>query len=1105
MEQFSKFDLGSLPDWLKDSMESESVFVSPLRKSALGYRNSPTWKMLLEAAVVGPFLPRDLADGVVPAEQRQTAENALLEFAELTQTPDGPKWSLSNEARTLVLKDAVQSGEVHDAVRRTERRFSDSLSQSLRAILKTENIQIPNTSAAALEAQRLAVNLLSGISGVHVPAVESIESEIQFRRIMDPFERMIGQTPGENGESRQFFGRDEELENLREYVGVISSLQNLLGRATKAASRAYHGWRPLSIWGIGGAGKSSLIAKFMVEHAKVAQARFPFAYLDFDRPTISVRNAPGLLAEMCIQTGAQFKELQKPMDAIRAELRREFGSFSVTEQLESMSLLSHLLVSFRRQIDEFLSSQGWLFELERPFLLVFDTFELVQYSDDDVQALEQFVRSLGAPDWSRLRLVISGRQKVESFLGAPQPSVIGPLDIGSSAKLIMRVAEDAQKPVSSSDANKLVRAVAKITKITGERVGVHPLRLRLVGEQFQNKTDQTDGPSIVKSLLAELENPQHPTGEAGQAFIDGILIRRTINHISDQRVRALANPGLVVRRITPEVIQKVMTAGTPRTQTAKAGTSPTPTTTDLSLTTWSVDLKEARDIFEAFRREVSLIEVVDSNTLRHREDVRRQMLPSMRASPDDFERLNRLAYDYYSLRARTNADDFESAEESVYHGLWIGVPISELDELWPDAVTPRIDPAQFDNGSDAQVFLSAKLQKRLSLAEIGRLPPEMALEWLDARSADLLKDRNIQGSIDVIRSALQGKEGLLDDRPSTAATLACLLYRAGLWDEAKELAWHHLQGDDASELSEQAISELEGSGRETSSQSAPLVSLLRTLATVIARGSPHDWRWQWVERAAFHLNSPVAQTEVLAHCILARRARSELKSTSSKDLQRGLEQAAGSVNEKQWKRELSTLQLALAGGCRQTELLEMWVMASKQLPRDWSLDRLEDCFQQIIPDALSGRERAEPSLLGYGRKESWTERYNRLDKVWRNEKPSLMDACQKRSHIREEFTSLAVSDFSDWIRPIGNSLARALNAESNGQLQSMLLKTDFVMGRSRQTNDGVGLVQVAHENGRLWDLVKYMAVVPPKLPGVRDLIKISKLMFDWLKITRDSL
>ena len=171
---------------------------------------------------------------------------------------------------------------------------------------------------------------------------------------------------------------------------------------------------------------------------------------------------------------------------------------------------------------------------------------------------------------------------------------------------------------------------------------------------------------------------------AAKIWIDGILVRRILGHVRDERVKALADPGLVVRRITWEVIQKVMTQGT--SKPSGKGATAEEVDLDADITDpWMIDETEAQSIFTAFSKEVTLVED-DNDGLRHRADVRQQMLPLIRARrPKRFKLLNKLAYDYFSARALKDPKDLTAAGEAIYHGLWLDEPLETLNSFWRDS------------------------------------------------------------------------------------------------------------------------------------------------------------------------------------------------------------------------------------------------------------------------------------------------------------------------------------------------------------------------------------------------------------------------------------
>jgi hypothetical protein len=80
-----------------------------------------------------------------------------------------------------------------------------------------------------------------------------------------------------------------------------------------------------------------------------------------------------------------------------------------------------------------------------------------------------------------------------------------------------------------------------------ETAGGNPLTLRLAAELYRREpagVDQFLAEDFAKKLFAERR--------------DAYLFERILKHIHDLGVRALALPGLVLRRITPDLIREVL-------------------------------------------------------------------------------------------------------------------------------------------------------------------------------------------------------------------------------------------------------------------------------------------------------------------------------------------------------------------------------------------------------------------------------------------------------------------------------------------------------------------------------------------------------------------
>src|SRR5262249_53069734 len=109
-----------------------------------------------------------------------------------------------------------------------------------------------------LEATRAAITLLSGLASplVGLPNLEELDRRIEFQRLLAQFERMVEPVPQDAQPARNhyFFGREEEMETLRGFVGVIaaSSWRGAAKRASQAVSRAIKGRGAMTVWGVGG-------------------------------------------------------------------------------------------------------------------------------------------------------------------------------------------------------------------------------------------------------------------------------------------------------------------------------------------------------------------------------------------------------------------------------------------------------------------------------------------------------------------------------------------------------------------------------------------------------------------------------------------------------------------------------------------------------------------------------------------------------------------------------------------------------------------------------------------------------------------------------------
>lgn len=1102
----ASFSVDDLPEWARKIVQGEKPSTS-LTDAAATLAGDTSWPALVNAATVSSFLPGDIVtDSNLDEQHRRAAERNVMSFAEEVHGPDGTKWALTQEARRSVLRVASEQ-DIAAALVRTAPQFGDSLSVALReqlsfAPVSTEtSVDVESKPLSMLEAQRVAATWLTGLTQRKVD-LDDLSREITLRRLLRPFRRMIGAEDSDGIQTDQtkvrFFGREAEIARLREYVGVVPA-PSILGSVSRFAIRvgqALSGARPLIICGIGGVGKTTLIAKFVLEHAEAARFRYPFAYLDFDRATLSARRPELLLAEMCWQVGAQFAELTSVMRTLYEEATSLSTAFDVTAEKVSpdastldelqrylsqgsrdvvaFAQLMPLLSAFRKAVDDHISSLESVLEWKRPFLLVLDTFELVQYSDADVRRIEDFIRVLTKSrdglGWPRLRLIVSGRRKPDKLLDKSPPDgeviSLGVLDRHGCVEMLQVLASDAGTQIGQNDAEQLVDAMIAGLHAT-KAGGLHPLSLKLLGNVLASAEDSA-GNSIVGQLIQELKEQPKEDTPLRKALIDGILVRRILEHVTDVRVRALADPGLVVRRITPSVIREVMAQGTPKPGSSKEimeGDS-------LEFNRWILLTKtadgaiqdEAEDIFNAFRREVSLVES-DEYGLRHRQDLRQEMLPLIRARrPNRFDLLHSLAYSYFRQQAALHPDDLSSRAEAIYHGLWHEVSIDEIDSIWPSnpGFDPRLDPDEFENSSIARQYICAKTRQAMSVDEIRVLPRSVAIEWLVSRQDTFLED-DYPNEVARIALAAAGEEySGLDSHIPAAAIVSRLLYRTGQWADSERLIRRHLLD---------LIDGRSPANSASSFQDPDRVSMLRTWATMSAKSGADPMPlnaalWLADQRGL----DPVIRTELLSFALLGHRmlrGRSDWDQDEHEEVARNVVAAARQVRPSLWRRYGRALRFAiLASDGDIADLLEIYLGLVSTISRE---EEAQPIVIRMLTEAFQGSDEVLFRQLESIVREAPATRSADLELLWLKGRNLIVSLLRARPNLQISLKKIVMFDHYDWVRPLGNALSRSFGGERGDALRDALVGQKFLADLSNRplTLDGLSICQWANAGGQL--------------------------------------
>ena len=536
-----------------------------------------------------------------------------------------------------------------------------------------------------------------------LPSREIVLRELARARVIEPLHTLIGE---------HFAGREEMLERMRRYIDEPASADNVL-----------------YLHGIGGSGKSTTLAKFALDVRSSGAAQL-VVYLNFDRATLDVKEPLTVLREIVEQIAAQTQ--QKRLHALRENIddyiRRFAHGREVLESLHDGGGNWWPMIDGVAQAIREIPGDG-------PFLVLIDTFERAQrFGETTVREFWMMLRALGE-EAPRLRFIAAGR--VDMF-GVFRNA----LELGGLDRLAV---EDILKGMCGrSLPSELVKQVIDITD-------GRPLGVRLVGLLLKRTgLDTLDDPRIRADALLEIEAEQ----------AEAMLYNRLLGQIGSPVVQKLAPFALLLRRITPSLIDEVLAP--------LAGVDP--------------DGSGGWTLFEQYEQEVDLIERDHAEwneaMLTHRLDVRTVVLGDLRdALPETDAEIDLRAIAYFERRQGHMA-----RAEEIYHRLWTDEPVERIAARWQDGCAPYLQDAVDEVPYNRRVWLANKIGIDLS-ADV-RVHADLA-EWetYAVRTAQMHLNRgDTAGALDILKQR--------DDRlPGSAlfAIEADALSRMAMTREARDV------------------------------------------------------------------------------------------------------------------------------------------------------------------------------------------------------------------------------------------------------------------------------------------------------------------------------
>ncbi|GGU73675.1 hypothetical protein GCM10010211_44580 [Streptomyces albospinus] len=607
------------------------------------------------------------------------------------------EWSLKSEIREAALRATAGPEAARLALEANREQFPTEPGgpEAICLAFLTGNLSATAHRTAHRSVEELADTLQAVLWLSQVPDVRGLpdpgelQSALERARLLDPLERLV---------RAPFQGRGRELDQLRSYVGLpagyAAARREPAGRLLSTGAHSAPA-PPLVIHGPGGMGKSTLLAKFLLDTvpdpargSPVAYASaFPFAYIDFERPTLSIQEPVTLIAEAARQLGVQYPEFRAELDALADECqqaacsqREEQERVAQLHQLATTRVLGrssseefHTLATeretdlIRRVADVLVRAVAAAGRQDPPFVLAVDSFEEAQYRGSPVLGRMWAICTSFQRVYPRLRVIVSGRAPVDH----PARRV---------TSLEIRLHE-LDPPAAVALLQSLGVNDPDVATALAERVGGHPLSLRLAARAAAlagSEAEQTG--DLIRSLPARREEVFR---RVDQMLVQGILYDRILSHIANDDVRRLAYPGLALRIITPEIIKDVLAE-------------------PCGLHVPSAD--EARRLYGELSR-LDMVEPARPEAVRYRGDVRAIMLRLPGGDRTEVMRaVEQRAVEYYAAR-----DGLEARAEEIYHRLRLDENPRTVEERWLPGVERFLAGAQQDMSPRAAGLLTARL------------------------------------------------------------------------------------------------------------------------------------------------------------------------------------------------------------------------------------------------------------------------------------------------------------------------------------------------------------------------------------------------------------
>ncbi|CAO4147046.1 hypothetical protein LPLAFNJD_LOCUS2350 [Methylorubrum aminovorans] len=677
----------NLPPDLRASFAALSAELADVPKST-----AESDGLLQQAALVGHFDLNWLGKRAGSPEHR----SAVLDASEPLESSLN-LWRLRAPQRQMGLEAAAMDAELlAKRLRQATPLPEDRVGSVLQRLVQQHRVDPASEDEATLEAMLEASTWLRTVDAIPSPDPRAIRRELsrqrRARRLTDLADR--------------FLGREDELARLRAFAADPSRGD---GRIPV-----------LPVTGIGGIGKSALLAQLLKDwvHVTPPDAAAPLAFhLDFDRFGLAGAQVSEWWFELSRQLALLVPTIATSLDERRREaeaaMERRYGASAPSSPSDMVR--TEALESFGYAEDAIafglLDNVPQASKLQRrTLLMLFDTVEVLQVrSIERLDDLARWLRDVHHT-FADVRVVLCGRVAATlpgwDFANQTPPIELDELAPHQAVGLLGRL------NVAPEVAAELVA-----------EFGGNPLVLRLLAQ-----LSRRPGFDLTRVVVGREERTA-----ADKELIQGVLYRRILAHVGDDTVRRLAHPGLAVRRVTLDVLRRVIA----------------PVCLDKT-----IEVDEAAKLYQALASEVWLVEPSpDGKGIVHRSDLRKLIMKLVARDDEELAKAQRIhwaAIAYYESEEGRRSPG--AADEALYHRFMIrgGEMLPPLDEKTAARARAAIGSGLDELPRDAAVALRVALGQAVKLEDARVLPDALWLRFVGRRGAELVERDAFAEAVELI-------------------------------------------------------------------------------------------------------------------------------------------------------------------------------------------------------------------------------------------------------------------------------------------------------------------------------------------------------------------